>query len=34
MSDPLLPKMAQSWLERAYSDLTLGRAALRARGVL
>ena len=34
MSDPLLPEMAQTWLERAHSDLNLGRAALRARGVL
>jgi HEPN domain-containing protein len=34
MSDPEPTEWVYSWLERARSDLTLGRTALRAKGVL
>jgi HEPN domain-containing protein len=34
MSDPEPAEWVQSWLERARSDLNLGRTALRAKGVL
>lgn len=34
MSDLKPSELVQIWLERAHSDLNLGRAALRARGIL
>jgi len=34
MSDPLQAEIVQAWLQRARSDLQLGRAALKTAGVL
>jgi HEPN domain-containing protein len=34
MNDLQMPELVQTWLEHARSDLNLGRAALRTRGVL
>jgi len=34
MSDQPQAEVVQAWLERARSDLQLGRSALRTRGVL
>lgn len=34
MNDLQMPELIQTWLERARSDLNLGRAALNAQGVL
>jgi HEPN domain-containing protein len=34
MSDPQPPEVTQGWLERARSDLVLGKLAQKTKGVL